>query len=311
MIMRRWRGWWHAHLGSTACVCGRATRHRVRYWLLAFLALASGPGCRAPQPPPEPAQEQPAAQRIVALAPHLAELVYSAGAGGRLVGVVAFSDFPPEVAALPHVGDAFRLDYEAIAALRPDLVLGWTSGNPPETVQRLRDLGLRVELLEPVSLDDIGEQIAHIGALAGTPAAASLAAHGFQAHLERLRSRPARASPLRVFLQLSGQPFFTVTDRQFLGQGLRLCGGENVFGDLPGLTAIVSMESIIAAAPDAIIASDMGGHGPALLSIWKAWPDLPAVRERRLYTLNADLLSRPSARILDGVDGLCRLLDGN
>ncbi len=294
----------------------RATRSRragapgaFRCFLPAVLLLALGCGCRAPQAPPTPEAGERSAQRIVALAPHLAELVFSAGAGGRLVGVAEFSDFPPAVLALPRVGDAFRVDFEAVAALRPDLVLAWTSGNPPEAVQRLRELGLRVVLLEPATLDDIAKHILRIGALAGTRQEATIAADAFRARLERLRNRPAPAIPARVFVQLSERPYFTVTDRHFLGQGLKLCGGQNVFGSLPGLTAIVSMESIIAAAPDVIIASDMGGDARAPLATWEAWPGLPAVRERRLYTLDADLLSRPSVRVLGGIESLCRLLD--
>ena len=110
-------------------------------------------------------------------------------------------------------------------------------------------------------------------------------------------------------MQLSERPYYTVTDRHFLGQGLRLCGGRNVFGDLSGLTAIVSLESIIDAAPEAIIASDMGGAGGSPLASWANWKYLPAVRRGHLYALDADLLSRPSTRILDGIEGLCRVLD--
>jgi iron complex transport system substrate-binding protein len=273
--------------------------------LLLWLAAGCSP------PPGEVARpaEAPAAQRIVTLSPHLAELVVSAGAGSRLVGVVEFSDFPPAVRALPRVGDAFRVDYEALASLRPDLILAWTSGNPPETRQRLRELGFRLVELEPATLEEIGAQIATIGALAGSAGAADAAAGQFRARLAALRARSAPTKPVWVFVQLSERPFFTVTDQHFLGQGLRLCGGQNVFGKLPGLTAIVSIEAILEAAPEVIIASDMGGTDASPVAGWRAWKELPAVKHGRVYTLDADLLSRPSARILEGIEGLCRLLD--
>ncbi|MCK6372036.1 MAG: cobalamin-binding protein [Gammaproteobacteria bacterium] len=269
------------------------------------LATACSPGG------PQPADLAAAApvQRIVTLSPHLAELVFTAGAGGRLVGVVEFSDFPPEARRLPRIGDAFRVDYEAIAALRPELVLAWTSGNPPETLQRLQELGFRVVALEPARLDDIGVHIEQIGDLAGSGEAARQAARRYRVRLEQLRARAAEATPQSVFIQLAERPYFTVTDQHFLGQAVRLCGGQNIFGDLPGLTAIVSKESIIEAAPAVIIASDMGGAARLPLEAWQAWQGLPAVRNGRLYTLDADLLSRPSVRILDGIEQLCRLLD--
>ncbi len=281
------------------------SRLRAGLIVLAVAATACGPAPR--DATPEPATSD--ARRIVTLSPHLAELVFEAGAGDRLVGVVEFSDFPPPVRGLPRVGDAFRVDYEAVTALKPDLILAWTSGNPPETVQRLRDLRFRVVALEPAEVGDIADHLARIGELAGTGAVANAAAERFRARLAALRTRPGNATPVSVFVQLSERPWFTVTDRHFLGQGLRLCGGRNVFGDLSGITAIVSQESIIDAAPDVIIASDMGAGGAAPLAGWAAWKDLPAVKNGQLYALNADLLSRPSARILDGIEGLCGFLD--
>lgn len=282
----------------------------ARAALLAGLAGMALAAC-APDPP-APGAAAPAAalaERIVTLSPHLAELVYLAGAGGRLVGVVEYSDFPPPVRQLPRIGDAFRVDYEAVASLQPDLVLAWTSGNPPETVQRLRNLGFRVVTLEPVLLDDIAEHVERIGELAGTSPAAMAAAAEFRARLARLRDGHRAAVPVRVFVQLATRPYFTVTNRHFLGQGLRLCGGENVFGELPGLTAIVGVESILEARPAAIIASDMGVTARSALAGWEAWPEMPAVRSGAVYVLDADLLSRPSARILDGIAQLCAHLD--
>ena len=67
------------------------------------------------------------AQRVVSLAPHLTELLFAAGAGAQVVGVLRHSDFPPEARALPLVGDDAALDLERILALRPDLALGWPS----------------------------------------------------------------------------------------------------------------------------------------------------------------------------------------
>lgn len=277
----------------------------IRFFLVALAGLLGA--CRQAVPPAAPAPAT--AQRIVTLSPHLAELTYSAGAGDRLVGVVEFSDFPPPVRRLPRVGDAFRVDYEAVAALKPDLILAWTSGNPPETLERLRELGFPVVALEPTELADIGTQVAEIGRLAGTSAVADEVAAGFASRLKALRARAKDALPVRVFVELSQRPYYTITDRHFIGQGLLLCGGRNVFGSLPGLTAVVALESILEAAPDVIVASDVEGAKDSPLAAWAQWTDLPAVKHGNLFLLNADLLSRPSVRILDGVAGLCAILD--
>jgi iron complex transport system substrate-binding protein len=287
--------------------CRRA-RHRAALSAAAIVLAAAVGACEPAAPPVPPAGGASPAQRIVTLSPHLAELVFAAGAGERLVGVVEFSDFPEPVHALPRVGDAFRVDYEALAALHPDLVLAWTSGTPRETSERLRDLGFRVESLEPTVLEDIAAHVERIGTLAGTTPAARRVAARFRARLAALRERGRDAAPVSVYVQLAERPWYTVTDRHFLGQGLRLCGGRNVFGELPGITAIVSLEAIVAAAPEVIVASDMGG-GEDPRAGWANWPDVPAVRDGQLHLIDADLLSRPGPRILDGIERLCDDLD--
>jgi len=278
-------------------------RSRLAASLLALLATA----CGGPAPP---TAESPAvAGRIATLSPHLAELVYEAGAGAKLVGVAEYSDFPPEVASLPRIGDAFRIDEEALLALEPDLVLGWTSGNPAEAIARLRRLGFRVVTLEPTRLADVAGHIEAIGELAGTGVAAKAAAGRYRRTLAGLEARYAEAAPVSAFVQLAARPWYTVTDRHFLGQGLRLCGGNNVFGGLPGLTAVVSLEAIIAARPGIIIASDMGQPASAVLAEWAPWHDVPAVAGGHVETVDADLLSRPAGRVLDGIATLCAALD--
>ncbi len=296
--MMRFTGRIRPAASARAGVLGAHERSALWIALLLLLTVAGAAASAAEAP----------AKRIVTLAPHLAELVHAAGAGDHLVGVVEFSNFPPSVAALPKVGDAFRVDYEAVLALEPDLVLAWSSGNPPEVLARLRALGFRVHTFEAARLEDIGTHLAAIGALAGTAAVADRAAAGFARRLAQLRALPVPAVRPRVFVQLTESPYFTVTDRHFIGQGLRICGATNVFGDLPGLTAVVSLESIIEAAPQVIIVSDMGPATRRMLDEWQRWKALPAVRGGRLHGIDADLLSRPAGRILDGVEALCKVL---
>jgi iron complex transport system substrate-binding protein len=230
-----------------------------------------------------------------------------------LVGVVEFTDFPEAARRLPTIGDAFRADYERIAELHPDLVLAWGSGTAPQTLERLHSLGLRVVSLEPVGLDDIAAHLRIIGELAGTGAVAERAAQDFSARLATLRARYMTHRSLRVFAQLADRPYVTITRRNFLGQAIDLCGGENVFADLPGLTAVVTTEAVLAMRPDVIVASNMSSGSVAgsssALAEWKRWSEVPAVRNGNLFLVDADLLNRPSVRILDGIEKLCLALD--
>jgi ABC-type Fe3+-hydroxamate transport system substrate-binding protein len=257
-----------------------------------------------------PGTAAPPAERIVTLAPHLAELVYAAGAGDRLVGTVAFSDEPPAARSLPRIGDAFRVDYEQLLALRPDLVLAWTSGNPAPVLQRLRGLGLRVVGFEPATLDDIGRQIAAIGELAGTAGPAARAGGEWSAGLAALRTRYRGSRPVAVFYQVSSQPLVTVTDAHFIGQALALCGARNVFGSLPGLTAVVGREAVVMARPELIFVSGLAtpGAGPAG-DEWRRWGEVPAVAANRIVPVDPTVMSIPGPRLLGGISSLCSALD--
>lgn len=270
----------------------------LRTAAVAWLLLVAGAAAAAPP-----------ARRIVTLAPHLAELAWAAGAGDRLVGTVAWSDRPEPVRRLPRVGDAFRVDYEAIVALRPDLVLGWPSGNSVAALERLRGLGLRVEALEPGTLDDVGRQIAAIGRLAGTEPVAAVAAAGWAAGLGALRARYRAAPPLRVFYQVSAEPLVTVTGTHFIGQAVALCGGRNVFADLPGLAPVVGREAVVAARPEVIVISALADGAAGDGAAWRRFDTLPAVARGHLPVVDPALLSVPGPRLLDGIAALCAALD--
>ncbi|MBT8441675.1 MAG: cobalamin-binding protein [Gammaproteobacteria bacterium] len=250
----------------------------------------------------------PPVRRIVALSPHLTELVYAAGAGERLVGVVEYSDFPPPALALPRIGDSFRLDYEALAELEPDLILAWRSGTPADVQQRLRDMGFRVVALDADKLDEIAAQLTEIGRLAGTEAAASAVAADYSRRLRELRERFAGAEVIDVFYQVSAQPLFTIGGRHVISESIETCGGRNIFADVDGLSPAVSLESVIDAAPDAIVAGHdlVSGDGRTqLIDQWAQWSSIPAVRNGDLYVVDANRMHRSTVRILDTLEELC------
>lgn len=276
----------------------------------ALLWLVAGCGGAAVEPT---AVEPPSVRRIVALSPHLAELVFAAGAGSRLVGVVSYSDHPPEARRITRVGDAFRIDAEAIALLAPDLILGWPSGNSQAVLDGLSRAGYRVIGFEPRLLDDVTGQLRRIGSLAGTRQAADAAASDYQMALDGLRQRYRGSPAVRVFYQIAPEPLVTVGRDQFIDQAIALCGGINVFHELPVLAPVVDVESVIAAMPEVIIANGFNpGTGTAddsPLARWERWPHLPAVAAGNLRLIAPDMLSVPGPRLPAAVGWLCEVLD--
>ena len=248
-----------------------------------------------------------AADRVIALSPHLAELACAAGGCDKLVGVVAWSDFPERVKQLPQVGDAFAVNVEQVVSLRPDLVLAWDGGTPRETQQRLRGLKLRVEALAIRRLDEVADGLRQVGAWLGTPGSAEVAAQRYTARLARLRAQHAADTPLRVFYQIETHPPYSVNRDSPISQVIELCGGRNVFADLPTLAAPVNREAVLARDPQVVIYTRQD-DGAAIREFWRRGPGVAATRADALYEVDGNLLDRATPRLLDGVEQLCAAL---
>jgi iron complex transport system substrate-binding protein len=249
------------------------------------------------------------ARRIVSLAPHITELLFAAGAGAQVVGAAEYSDYPPAARAIRRVGDYERPHFEAILALKPDLVVGWESGNGLDNLQRLKQLGLTVFASEPGALPELGATIEKLGALAGTSEAARREAARFRERLTALRARYAGRGEVGVFYEIWNRPLQTVNDAHLISDVIRLCGGRNVFGKLRALAPKVNEEDVVRADPEAIIASGMSDTRPEWLDDWKRWPRLTAVARGNLYVVPPDLLQRATPRVLDGAERLCAALE--
>ncbi len=237
------------------------------------------------------------ARRVVTLSPHLAELVYAVGAGDTLVGVSAYSDYPEAVRALPQVGDAFMVDQEQLALLRPDLILAWYSGTPAATVEKLRKQGFDVERIRTRSLADVAEAIETIGRLTGRSSSASKVRNRFESQLAGLRAPDDGQAPVRVFYQISQRPLYTVNGSHYASELIERCGGRNIFADLGELAPMVSEESVLARDPEAIVAGGSEDIASELFSDWQRWHRLSATRLNNYFVVNADLLGRPSDRL--------------
>jgi iron complex transport system substrate-binding protein len=249
--------------------------------------------------------ERPA-QRIVALAPHLAEIAFAAGAGSKLVGVSTFTRYPAEAEHLPIVATFGRVDIERLIALRPQLVLAWQSGNSPLQIGRLERLGFPVFVTEARSLADIPRIVRLIGALAGSAEFAEARARQFDSDVADLRRHHAGERGIAVFLEIWHKPMLTVNGQNLASDALRLCGGRNVFAAAKVLTPLVSREQLLAARPEAIITTGFGAEEP---QAWRGLDSIAAVRYHRIYPIDPDLLYGQGPRLLEGARALCKRLE--
>lgn len=249
------------------------------------------------------------AQRVVSLAPHATELLFAAGAGARVVGVSAFSDYPQAARSLPLVSGGMHLDMERVLALRPDLAVAWRSGNTRADLEKLAALGIPVFFAEPQRLDAVPDTLIRLGRLAGSERQAQAAAARYREELVRLRARYRDRTPVRVFFEIGMQPLMTLSHAHLASDVLALCGGQNVFPASDLLAPEVGMEAVMLQDPDVILFSDELGTADDVRGWWRERVALRAVRANRVYSVPAELVLRQTPRVLQGVRHTCEALD--
>jgi len=276
---------------------------RIAFWLCLLLAIPAqaatlrlvddaGQTLELIQPP----------QRIISLTPHLTELLFAVGAGSQVVGVDSASDFPPDAKMLPRVGDYSRINFERVLALKPDLVIVWVGGNRAADIHGLRQMGVPVLHTQATRLEDVARLLRLIGQASGHEVLGNAAAQKFSAQLAALKVSTSRQPPIKVFYQVWDRPLMTVGGTHWISDALALCGARNVFADLRGLSPVVSREAVLQRAPALIVG---GNDAPDLRRLWQSFASLPAVKNNAFVSVDADLLHRPTPRVLEGVAGLC------
>ncbi len=249
------------------------------------------------------------AQRIVTLSPGATELMFAAGAGDQVVAVVAYSDYPPAALKLPSVGNHTRIDMEALLALKPDLVITWVTGNLPAQIELLHELGLSTFAIEPRTFEGVSGVIERLAILAGTEQEGFVEAERFRVGIATLLERYRNAEPISVFYQVWEQPLMTINNEHLIGKVLQLCGGVNVFGDMPRLIPRISAEVVLQADPHVILTASVDGASDDQLDRWKSYSTLRAVARNNLFFVPASPISRPTPRLLEATRLVCETLD--
>ena len=249
-------------------------------------------------------------ERIIALAPHTVELLFSMGAGERIIATTQFADYPEQAKNIQRVGGYHGLDIEAILALKPDLIIAWEGGNKEQDILRLEELGLNVVRGKTETLDRLGPHIRELGTLLSIENKADALASEFEAALAQRRAQYAQEEPVAFFYQLWLEPLRTLTANSWVNDTLTVCGGENVFAehamsDYPQ----VSMESVLLKQPEAIVVPSHHGDVIATGEMWLNWPEVPAVKNAHIFYIDGDILHRFSLRLLEGIDAVCEAFD--
>ena len=249
------------------------------------------------------------AARIVSLAPSITETVFVLGDGDRLVGVTDFCDYPPEAARKPRVGGISTPSFEAILALRPDLILATSESNYAEHVERLVSLGLPVYVVRPVDFETVLESIDRIGGVLGRDAAARARVASMRRDADAIARAVAGSPRPRVLYVVWPNPLIAPGRGTLITELIQRAGGESVTGAEPLPYPRLSLETVVERRPDRII---VGRHGQGtveeLLRGWERLGSVSAVREGRVFGVDGDLVHRPGPRMIEALRALARVI---
>ncbi|MDF7661231.1 vitamin B12 ABC transporter substrate-binding protein BtuF [Erwiniaceae bacterium L1_54_6] len=241
-----------------------------------------------------------ATPRVITLAPHLTELAFAAGI--TPVAVSAWSDYPASAKALEQVANWQGIRIERIVQLKPDVVLAWRGGNPQRQIDQLQRLGIKVEWIDPQTLDQMIDALASLQRWSPHPQQARDAAQALRSQEAQLRQQYQAQTPVRVFLQFGQQPLFTAARNTLQNEVIELCGGRNIFADSTVSWPQVSREQVLARHPQAIVMGGTAAQASAIGQFWQPQLSVPVI------ALNDDWLSRPGPRLLLAAQQLCAAL---
>lgn len=255
----------------------------------------------------KPVTLQKPALRVVALAPHVTEMLFAAGGAEKIVGAVTYSDYPEAAKQIPRVGDNRQVDMERLLAMKPDLLVIWRHGASERQIEQLRQLGIPMYHSEPKKLDQIADNLEKIGKLLGTEPAANAAAKDLRQKLAAIRARYAARPPVRTFYQVWDKPLYTLNGEHIVSDALKACGGQNIFADQKVTAPVVSVEAVLEADPEAIFGTAEKDYGG--VNLWRPFKTLKATRQDNLFTIEGELLNRAGPRMIAGTAVLCEKLE--
>ncbi|MDE2732313.1 MAG: helical backbone metal receptor [Bacteroidota bacterium] len=250
--------------------------------------------------------------RLVSLAPSVTELIYAAGGQSKLVGVTTADDYPPDVHHLTRIS-ALPVDFEAILALDPDLVLASEQVNGPNDAATLAAVHVPTYFVSVANLDDVFRAIRTLGTLLDTEAVAHGNVDSLQRMRDRLRLRTQEIEhrPSTLFL-ISDVTLYSFGHGSYMHELINIAGGRSITADLTTRAPVLTDEFVLAQQPDIIVGPFGADFKPEhLLLHHPTWDVLGAVESGRVYALEASYFLRPGPRLVEGAWQLARVLHPN
>ncbi len=237
-------------------------------------------------------------KRAVSLAPNLTENIFAIGEGDKLVGVTTYCNFPAEASQIKKVGDTINPNIETIIALKPDVVFVSTASQIESFTKQLAEQNIAVYVTNPNSLTDVFANLRKLGELFGTSEKADKLVADLEKRTNEIEQKVKDKKSVKVFVQISKEPLFTVGGKSFLTDLIKRAGGESVTADVAEAYPKFSKETALALQPDVIILSESEDNKEPN----DVFKNSPAVKNSKVFKINADIISRPSPRLVDALE---------
>lgn len=243
-------------------------------------------------------------ERVVSLAPNLTENIFAVGAGDRLAGVTSFCNYPAEAQKIQKVGDTISPNIETILALKPQIVFVSTASQIETFTKTLEAQNITVFVTNPKDLNGVLANLKQLGEIFGTEEKTKVLLDDLEKRIAAIDARVKDKAKVKAFVQISKEPLFTVGKQSFLTEIIERAGGTSVTANVETAYPKISKETALALSPDVIILSE----SPDNLEPNDVFKNSPAMKNGKVFKINADILSRPSPRIVDALEQIAEAL---
>ena len=276
------------------------SRRALFVGLISIVAItACGDAARAPEPELRDDFGNPvvigrAPSRIVSLNPTTTEILFTIGAGHRVVGRTHYDLFPDSAALVPDLGPGIRPNVEGVIGARPDLVILYASADNKPAADRLRQAGIAVVGFKIDRIEQFERITRLLGRLTGDSARAATVVDSVASTLDRVRGATAGFPRPTVFIHGWDKPVIAITGGSFMSQLLEIAGGRNIYDSIPAPSSTVTLEDVVRRDPQYVLAHPSEAEQMKRSSSWRT---LRAVREGRVLVYDSNLVARPSVQL--------------
>ena len=244
-------------------------------------------------------------ERVISLAPNLTENIFAAGGGKKLVGVTTYCNFPAEAKDIQKVGDTINPNIETIIALKPQVIFVSTASQIEAFTAQLEKQNIALFVTNPKSLDDVLRNLKQLGVIFETTETTDKLISDLRKRIDETERKVSGKPTKKVFVQISNEPLFTVGGGSFLTDLIKRAGGESVTANVAEPYPKFSKETALALQPEIIILSESEDNKEPN----DVFKNSPAVKNGKVFKINADIISRPTPRLVDALEQIAEKMN--